>query len=192
MKSTKTPRAIPKAVSVQLNRLFGPESSEARCSTRSDAQWRKTVIAVLGEIDRYRRANIHTDAVHALMLDSGLLAAHLAAKKEEFFWPSVVEGLVRFALTLMGEYPDHRRRKGRAKGGEYYSLQLHRTVVVSQTPEQKYRLLWVASELGLFGMPHPMWQAVAPYHDQYGYKRSKAHFLEWFKQAYPEQYSRIF
>lgn len=82
--------------------------------SRSAEQWKRTLLAVLAELDRYLAANVETDDVHLLMLHSGLYAAHESLRHEDF-WPGYVEGITRFAVLLMGDYPDHRRRKGRSQ-----------------------------------------------------------------------------
>ena len=104
---------------VQLARLFGSSSSEATLDKRSVAKWRHTLLNVLSELERYLAENIATDDVHLLMLHSGIDAARASLQTEEF-WPGYAEGITRLALLLMGDYPDHRRRKrGRKQEGHY-------------------------------------------------------------------------
>jgi hypothetical protein len=91
---------------VQLSRLFGTGSSEAKLERRSDKQWKRTLLNVLQELDRYLAANVETDEVHRLMLHSGLYAAHVSLEEQDF-WPGYAEGITRLALILMGDYPDH-------------------------------------------------------------------------------------
>jgi hypothetical protein len=103
-----------KSTQVQLARLFGSASKLATTDRRTAAQWRKTLKAVLGELDRYVSANVDTDELHRSMLLTGLVAADESLKQDDF-WPGYAEGITRLALILLGDYPDHRRRKpGRA------------------------------------------------------------------------------
>jgi len=102
---------VPRALQVQLGRLFGAASSEASRSSRTPTEWRRTLRRVLHEIDRYLIANVDTDDLHLQMLQSGLFAADEALKEEDF-WPGYVEGITRVLLLLLGDYPDHRRRRG--------------------------------------------------------------------------------
>jgi hypothetical protein len=95
---------------VQLARLFGAASAEAKMKSRSPAQWKRTLRGVLLELFRYLEANVETDDVHWPMLHSGLAAAYESLKGSDF-WPGYVEGITRLALILMGDYPDHRKRK---------------------------------------------------------------------------------
>lgn len=69
---------------VQLAKLFGSDSQCARADRRSNAQWRRTLLDVLNELDRYLAENIVTDEVHMLMLLSGLYAARESLKQENF------------------------------------------------------------------------------------------------------------
>ncbi len=66
-------------------------------------------------------ANVHSDDIHRLELNAGLYAARMSLETEDF-WPGYVEGITRFALTLMGHYPDHHKRKGGRKWEGYYCL----------------------------------------------------------------------
>src|ERR1700735_1686761 len=113
--------AVPQGMRVQLARLFGADSACARAGRQSNAQWRRTLLNVLHELDRYLAANVVTDEVHMLMLHSGLYAAH-ESLKQEAFWPGYTEGIIRVALVLMGDYPDHRRRMKGRKQKTHYSL----------------------------------------------------------------------
>src|ERR1700689_3852032 len=94
--------SVPQAMRIQLARLFGADSRCARAKRQSNAQWRKTLLNVLRELDRYVAANVvTTDDVHLFMLHSGLYAAHESLRQEDF-WPGYAEGMTRVALVLMG------------------------------------------------------------------------------------------
>src|SRR5579864_5586240 len=123
---------------VQLARLFGSNSKEARGKTRTPAQWRRTLKSVLREIDSYVQRNVDTDDLHLLMLLSGLAAADESLKGDDF-WPGYVEGMTRLALILLGDYPDHRRRKPGRKKDNHYSLNRLRSGYWMQTPDQRFR-----------------------------------------------------
>src|SRR6266481_6447219 len=77
---------VPPGVEVQLARLFGAASSEAKMKSRTPAQWKKTLRGVLQELFRYLDANVETDDVHWPMLHSGLAAAYESLKGKDF-WP---------------------------------------------------------------------------------------------------------
>ena len=102
--------AVPKAMQIQLARLFGPGSREARLTTRSATEWRSTLKAVVRELDRYVAHNVDTDELHRSMLMSGLAAAHESLKGNDF-WPGYAEGITRRApevpegLPELGERP---------------------------------------------------------------------------------------
>ena len=146
-KSTKT--AVPRSMQVQLARLFGAGSLDARRTHRSTREWKTTLRKVLHELDRYIQANVDTDELHATMIASGLFAADESLKEDDF-WPGYAEGLTRVILTLLGDCPDHRRRKGGAKSGDHYALGLYRDLHYTQDAEQRFRTLLAA---GVFGLP---------------------------------------
>src|ERR1700674_4424299 len=112
---------VPRGMEVQLARLFGAASSEAKMKSRSPAQWKRTLRGVLQELFHYLEANVETDDVHWPMLHSGLAAAYESLKSNDF-WPGYVEGITRLALILMGDYPDHRKRKRGRKPEDHYRL----------------------------------------------------------------------
>ncbi|HET9179773.1 MAG TPA: hypothetical protein VFQ24_15565 [Terriglobia bacterium] len=180
-----------KAVQVQLSRLFGSVSKEASIRKRTTAQWRRSFKAVLREIDRYVAANVDTDEIHRLMLSSGLAAAAESLKQEDF-WPGYVEGITRLALTLLGDYPDHRRRKPGRKPEGYYRLNLARSVLWVQTPEQRFRTL---IDAGSFGYPElsarPL-DLLREFRRRFGAKPDHKDFLEWYRANFPQDYVAIF
>ena len=115
MKKNNTQK-VPTSWKVQLSRLFGGNSIEAQKDNRTPAEWKKTLNKILDELYKYLEENVHTDEMHTLMLYSCLYAAHEALKEKDF-WPGYLEGITRLSLLLMGDYPDHRRRRGGKKKG---------------------------------------------------------------------------
>ena len=192
VRSSKPESSVPKAMSFLLGRLFGASSSEARQSTRNDKEWRKTILQLLAELDRYQRANIQTDGLHELQLAAALAAAHEAVTNDKEFWPGVVEGLARYALGLMGDWPDHHKRKGGRRTAEHYELGRHRSITYRQSTHQRFLTLYRAVDTKAFGTATPMWQLMSSYYSRFGYGKDDLRRLEWFRQAYPEVYSRIF
>jgi len=188
-KSTKT--AVPESMQVQLGRLFGAESREARQTARTASEWRFTLRRVLHELDRYIQANVDTDELHAMMIASGLYAAHESLKQEDF-WPGYAEGLTRVVLTLLGNYPDHRRRKTGAKSRHHYSLGSERTLQYSQTEDQRFRTLLDAGAFGLPGLKFQPRDVLMEFRRHFGSKPTQAEFIRWFKKRFPDQYTAVF
>ena len=180
-----------KAMRVQLARLFGSGSKQANGPTRTVAQWRRILKAVLRELDRYVAVNADTDELHQLMLLSGLAAAEESLKREDF-WPGYVEGITRLALTLLGDYPDHRRGRLGRKKEDHYRLDRNRTVQWMQTPEQRFRTL---IDAGSFGYPElsarPL-DVFREFRGRFGSKPNHADFLEWYRANYPQDYVAVF
>jgi hypothetical protein len=180
-----------KAIQVQLSRLFGSESKYATCEKRTPAQWRKTLEAVLGEIENYVAANADTDEFHRFKLFSGLHGAREALKQNDF-WPGYVEGITRLALILLGDYPDHRRRKSGRKQDNHYKLDLERTLQWIQTPEQRFRTLIHAGEAGFPQLSARPIDVLHEFRSRYGSNLDHAAFLEWYRANFPEDYASIF
>ena len=176
---------------VQLARLFGATSSEAKAMSRTDAEWKKTLKRVLAELDQYIAENVDTDEVHYLMLLSGLISADEALKEKDF-WPGYVEGITRFSLCLLGHYPDHRRRKAGRKSTRHYNLQHFRSIHLHQNRLQRLYTLYSASEYGFPPLTKDPREALREFRSQYGYKRSYMAFFKWYRKTYPQDYSAVF
>ncbi|HKM89547.1 MAG TPA: hypothetical protein VJX29_02945 [Candidatus Acidoferrales bacterium] len=181
---------VPPAMKVQLARLFGSASPEVTREMKSPEQWRRILQRVLLELDRYLSANVETDAVHRVMLHSGLHAANESLKRQDF-WPGYVEGITRLALLLMGDYPDHRKRRRGQRPGERYRLSRLREVHFTQTPAQKLMTLMAAPLVGIQLKKTPG-RALAEFRRQFGSKPSPEKFFTWYCQHYPEDYAAIF
>jgi hypothetical protein len=175
---------------VQLARLFGSGSMIAKEETRTDAQWRRTLLAVLHEIDSYLTSNIRTDEVHLLMLHSGLYAAHESLKQDDF-WPGYAEGITRLALVLMGDYPDHRKRRGGRKEEDHYALSQRRSIHYDQKWVQKLHTLLAAPRVGIEFKTHPE-DALREFRARFGYSASYEKFFKWYRQNHPADYAAIF
>ena len=190
MKEIPSPMWSPRAMKVQLSRLLRPSSPEVRLDMPTAEQWRRTLRKVLRELDRYLSANVQTDAVHLLMLHSGLAAANESLNRQDF-WPGYVEGITRFALLLMGDYPDHRKRLRGRRQGEYYQLSRLREVRFIQTPAQRLSTLLTAPYVGI-PLKTPPGRALAEFHRQFGSKCGPGKFLDWYRQHHPEDYASVF
>jgi hypothetical protein len=180
-----------RALQVQLSRLFGSASKIATSTPQTPAQWRRTLRAVLDELDEYLAANVDTDIVHQWMLFVTLDAARQALKEEDF-WPGYVEAITRISLLMMGDYPDHRRRKKGRKDEDHYKLDRHRTVGWSQNPQQRKLTLYAASQFGFPKLSGDTIARLREFRDLCGYRASDLEFLEWYRKSYPEDYAAVF
>lgn len=180
-----------RALGVQLARLFGTGSKIASGSPQTPAQWKRTLRAVLDEIAEYLAVNVDTDEVHKHML-TGTLAAASEALKQEEFWPGYVEAITRLTLLLMGDYPDHRRRKKGRKDADHYKLDRLRTVGWSQTPSQRLLTLYAAGRYGFPELSTDPMERLREFRNLYGFGPSQRDFLEWYRATYPTDYAAIF
>jgi hypothetical protein len=72
------------------------------------------------------------------------LAAADESLKDEDFWLGYAEGITRLALVLLGDYPDHRKRKPGRKKDSHYKLNACRSSQWMQAPQQRFGALWAA------------------------------------------------
>jgi hypothetical protein len=194
MKNSKAKRnsttQAPPGMQVQLARLFGTDSSEAKMKARSSAQWKKTLRGILNELSLYLEANVQTDDVHLTMLYSGLASAYESLKDKDF-WPGYAEGITRLALILMGDYPDHRKRtRGRKQEGHYRLFQC-RSVQYAQTPSQKLNTLVAAPMLGI-KLSKDALDALREFRRVAGYRVGYKDFFRWYREKYPQDYAAVF
>ena len=180
---------IPPAVRNQLARLFGTSRAEAISTSRSTVQWRRTLQAVLTELDRYRRANVRADQFHEISLCAALSSAREALRTEDF-WPGYVEGITRFALLLMGDYLDHHSRKTGKRRSDHYDLSRQRTLLYMQDYRQQKRTLFAAWKV--FGLPKSFDEVISEFRAQHGYAATDADFIQWFKRNYAAAYTTVF
>jgi len=176
---------------VQLARMFGGTSREASASTRTPAEWRRTFGRVLVEIERYLDANVNTDELHYFLLMTCIWAG-LESLKEDEFIIGYAEAVTRLAFLLMGDYPDHRRRKTGVKRADHYELKRHRSVAFSQNQHQKLNALNAAFRIGYpQGMPDAFgaFRDFRPEKSTIGTHRQ---FLLWFRGKYPKAYAGVF
>jgi hypothetical protein len=182
---------VPKAFQIQFARLFGSESKLAKADQLTDRQWRVVLRRVLHEFDRYVSENVETDAVHLLMLSTGLYAADQSLNDKDF-WPGYAEGVTRALLIPLGDYPDHHRRKGGRKKAEYYSLDLFRQLRYLQNSDQKFRTLVAAFRFGAPQLSKSPLDALSEFRQEFGYAKSHREFLEWYRKRYPSDYAAVF
>jgi hypothetical protein len=145
--------------------------------------------AILRELDRYRRATVRGDRVHEILLCAALSSAD-AALKADNFWPGYAEGITRFALLLMGDYPDHHARKGGKRRSDHYDLRRYRTLSYSQNDQQQKRTLFAAWRI--MCLPKSFDEVIGEFRDQHGYSASDADFIRWLKRNYPALYAAVF
>ena len=187
-KATRT--AVPRAMQVQLARVFGANSADPRKTERTASEWKVVLRKVLHELDRYVQANVDCDELHSMFIATGLFSADESLNQDDF-WPGYAEGLTRVILLLLGDYPDHHRRKGGPKAKDHYSLSLMRTLQYGQSVEQRSRTLLVAGNVGLPGLrtrPRDVLMGIR----QAGFGGTHADFVQWFKKKYPDEYTAVF
>jgi hypothetical protein len=122
---------------------------------------------------------------------SGLAGAHESLEEEDF-WAGYCEGITRLALSLLGDYPDHRRRKGGRRQDDHYRLDVCRSVKWIQTPEQRLQTLLAAGNAGFPELSAKPRDVLNEFRRRYGFRPSLRDFLEWYRQATPKDYAALF
>ncbi|MBM4274812.1 MAG: hypothetical protein FJ134_10200 [Deltaproteobacteria bacterium] len=183
--------SVPKSIKFQISRLFGENSKEAKKDYRTDSEWKKILKKVLDELYKYFEENVDSDGLHTLMLYSCFDAAN-ESLKEDNFWPGYVEGIIRLSFLLMGEYPDHRRRKGGKRKKEHYNLKRSRSLVYVQNMNQRLNTLLLAGRLGFIKLSKDPREVLTDFRHEKGFSATYKEFFSWFKKHYPTDYAAIF
>jgi len=125
------------------------------------------------------------------MILSGLAAADQALK-EKNFWPGYVEGMTRVVLLLMGDYPDHRRRKPGRKKADHYKLDRLRSLHFEQSANQRIRTLLAAGAAGFPQLTANPRDVLTQFRTEHGYAAGYREFLDWYRKAYGQDYAAVF
>lgn len=183
----------PESLKNLLLRLFG-DIKISNNTEKTEKEWRDIFLKILNELDNYLRENIETDELHILMIHSGLASAHRHIEENENFDQALLgylEGLIRFSLSILGDLPNHSKRKGGRKKDDHYELNRLRKLHYSQSPSQKYYTLILAYKGG-FGLKTNPETAMMNFRNQYGYKKDYNDFLKWYRKNYSSDYAKVF
>jgi hypothetical protein len=179
------------AIEAQLLLLFGEGSRYSGSASKTTAERRRTLRAILAELGRYMEANIDTDESHWATLRYGLNIAGDALRCADF-WPGYCAGLAHIAIALLGHFPDHSRKgPGRPKK-DRYRLDSNRSVAWSQTPQQRVNTLFFPVD---FGAPEGPASPRARYLEccrDTGSQASARDRLRWYRKKYPSGYTQFF
>jgi len=183
------PEVVPMSLKILLAHLFGEQSALRMSSAHTASQWRRILERILKELELYMSQNVRTDPLHSEQLERALRScrAHLG---EEDFWPGYVEGLVRFSLLLMGDFPCHNQRKGGRKSTDHYCLSHHRSLCYHQSWTQRFKLL--SSAEAHAKLKKPVQEVLLEWRSEQGLSASHKDFLSWYREKYPEEYARVF
>ena len=124
-------------------------------------------------------------------MNTGLIGAREALKTDEF-WVGYCEGITRLALALLGDYPDHRRRKGARRQDDHYRLDRCRSIQWIQTPAQRLQALLAAGNAGFPELTAKPRDVLTEFRRRYGFRPSQRDFLEWYRKVMPKDYAALF
>lgn len=175
----------------QMARLFGAQSKFANADYLTDAEWRIAFKKVTVELYRYMRQNVDTDPPHRELLESAFLCASHDLDTEDAYI-GYIQALTRLCLVLMGDYPDHRKRRGKGKGKGYYGLQMCRSLEYTRSPNQRLWALDASRLLFVEGCDVKVFDELNKFRRQFGYEPTIADFLRWFAAEHPVHYAATF
>jgi len=178
-----TPRKS--AIPSLFARLFGEQSPEVVAALRTPGQWRRSLRKVVKELEGYLEANVESDPVHEHFCRLALSEAREVLDEADF-WPEFATRLVFLALLLMGDLPDHGRRRGGARRSEHFTLRRHRTLAYFQTAEQRHRLLYTIRS----SLKKDPRDASFEFGTRFG-KKSSREFMRRYRNRYPNDYLKI-
>lgn len=183
-------KMIPEKIIVLNKSLFGCQSKDSQMYERTEIEWKKLLKKYVIEIQKYLNENIDTDSIHMERLLDAASSSESALKNDEYL-PLYIEGLIRLIFTLIGQSPEHYRRKGGRKTKDHYKLDKYRNIIYSQNANQKYQLLYYASRYNYISIRN----LKLVYYDfckKFGFHEKKRKFINWFKKKYPNDYLRIY
>ena len=182
---------VPDSMKIQFARLFGQNSQPAKKSEMTPAEWKRTLNRVLQDLEKYLLANVYTDDFHFLLLLSGIQSS-AEALKEDDFWPRYAEGITRLALMLMGDYPDHRRRRPGRKANYHYKLNTLRDHFWTHSPEQQFLTLCHAYQTGFLKLQNNPRKVLSDFRARFGYSYGYRDFMKWYRDNYADDYGKVF
>jgi hypothetical protein len=92
----------------------------------------------------------------------------------------------------MGNYPDHRKRKGGAKQKDYYRLRKLRTIRYNKDELQRVTTLLAAFSVGFPKLSVNPRDALGEFRELYGRRGAYNEFFRWYRKTYPEDYASVF
>ncbi len=183
--------AKPRAMQNQLVGLFGSQSKLVSGKELTAAELKKTLKAVVGELKEYVFTNVDSDESHMMQIASALKSAEEVLKEDDFV-VGYIEVITRLALLLLGDYPNHHKRKSGRKTEDFYKLDKLRTLNWVQTPDQRLRTLLKVGDEGVPILSANPRGVLRSFRDQYGYKPTYADFLGWYRRKFPVDYAAVF
>lgn len=185
---------VPISIEYLMSELFGKLQYHGYVGAVSRSTWKKDLLKVAKYIKRAVLLNVETDAIHrkkvlatcdALLQDLGAASTINAANA------AVIEHLIRLVFLLLGNMPDHWRRRS-PYSDSFWKLNGHRTLHYSQSVEQKVATLINAVDIQK-RVEVPLEEHPNLHEAFYlGFKGNSSEFLTWFKNKYPAAYCEVF
>ena len=177
-----------------MSRLFGDDNYHGYVGAVRKPIWKKDLRKIIKYIRKSIELSVDADSFHKNRLitlcnsiDNQLSNATLTSQMNLI----AIEGLIELAFLLIGNIPDHWRRKS-PYSDKFWGLDGHRRLTYSQSNEQKTYLI-----IHIVDIRREYTVEVEGYEDLHAvfYRKfkGKAHeFISWFKKNYPNLYCKIF
>ncbi len=184
---------VPLSYEYMMSHLFGKHHYHGHVGSHSKSSWKKDLRKINKYIEKSININVQTDSYHKgmlLYLCDCLDEKVSKAKSINEINVSFVETYVRLIFTLLGNFPDHWRRKA-PYADRFWELDGHRSLSFSQTDEQKAALVINLVDIkkainveleGHENMHEAFWAC----------NSNPTKFINWLKAEHPRVYCEIF
>jgi hypothetical protein len=180
------------AVEFFLSFVLGTSSTHGVGACLDDVEWRRYCKRLTCELEKYIATNVVTDRDHDGQIRTAISKLKRATRpgldprlRERI----LVVALLELSLLLLGDLPNHRKRK-KINRPEHYLLNKYRSLHYSQMADQKAKLLGKFYEP--FAVESPVktriWNEYDLSRRQIG---GSARFVEWFHKNYPAEYEKL-
>ena len=159
-------------------------------------EWRGYCTRLFDHLQRYVETNLVTDALHREQIQHALQSLKGAVRQPERE-ALLVTGLVRLCFLLLGDAPNHWRKKV-VNRPDYFALDRFRSIHYAQSPEQRARMIWrtavyprieKARQAGPDDPDAERWHSLYHRLDRGG---RHAEFIEAFRRECATEYVKLF
>lgn len=186
---------LPLSFEYLMTFLFGKWKYHGYVGYVSRQTWEKDMLKVTRYIKKSILLNVSSDKYHSDQLlsncseiDNKIKSAHTISAINI----SLIEHLIKIIFLLIGNLPNHWRYKAPYKDS-FWLLNGHRQLSYVQTDKQKtYLILNIIDVRKMFSI-----EIEEDYEDLHEvfwrkFKSNPLNFINWFREKYPDIYSKIF
>jgi hypothetical protein len=182
---------IPLSVEHFLSYMFGKNSTHGLAGSSSKSDWTKLCKKLILHLEKYVEQNIYTDRIHLqrIKLQIDALRASLSVKVGPARDPLLFAAFCKLCLLLMGDLPDHWRKKV-VNRPEYFRLNPRRSLLYVQSRQQKVNLILRECTRGQFSGKFT--DDKSEQIQRNAWNMDNGEFLEWFQKSYLDIHLMLF